>query len=118
MANDAIGYMRCMTGCGSHRMRVSLSKGGKVTVMCSACHFQGFARGQLADMCIRQAMTPVTAVSVGDGPAAVAGQVGTDAPSANDAHEAAAPAAGQVGDDKPAANDAPPDTKKSNWSLY
>jgi hypothetical protein len=40
-------------------MRVSLTKGGKVSVMCSACHFQGFARGQLSDMAIRQSMMPV-----------------------------------------------------------
>jgi hypothetical protein len=41
-------------------MRVSLDKGGKVGVVCSACHFQGFARGQLSDTMIRQSMTPVS----------------------------------------------------------
>lgn len=58
MASEAIGHVRC-PWCASQKMRVSLDKGGKVTVTCSACHFQGFARGPLADMSIRQAMTPV-----------------------------------------------------------
>lgn len=75
MANDAIGHCRC-PWCASKRMRVSLTKGGKVSVMCSACHFQGFARGQLSDMAIRQAMTPATVEPV----EAVAVSVETAAP--------------------------------------
>ena len=58
MANEAIGHVRC-PWCTSAKMRVSLTKGNGLCVTCSACHFQGFARGQLAEMSIRQAMTPV-----------------------------------------------------------
>lgn len=58
MANEAIGHVKC-PWCSSKRMRVALDKGGKICVTCSACHFQGFARGALSDMSIRQAMTPV-----------------------------------------------------------
>lgn len=88
MANEAIGHIKC-PWCASPRMRVSLDKNGKVGCTCSACHFQGFARGQLSDTLIRQAMTPARPappepapgqeIAVPEGPAVVAASLAPDA---------------------------------------
>lgn len=114
MANEAIGHCKC-PWCGSKRMRVSLDKKGKVGVVCSACHFQGFARGALSDMAIRQAMVPVERLPAPPEPAP---GMAIEAPGALDAGGGVPKDAAPAPAPAKAAPAPAPEKKRNDWDLY
>lgn len=62
MASEAIGRIKCPC-CSSGKARVTVSKGGRCVVTCSACHVQMFCRSDYSDTLVRSNMTPIEKIA-------------------------------------------------------